>query len=189
MKILEIRRSLKKIIKGDVLWDDEILNYYSVDSSSFQIKPNVVVIPRTEKEVISVIKFANKNKISVTVRGGGTGLVGGALNKNIIMDLKKLDKIKVQKKFVVVGAGTSKGRLDKVLKIKGKFFPPNPSVGPYCALGGILGNNASGSRTLKYGSAIDNVQEITFVDGLGKRIILTKKSTYWGENNQLCKKN
>ena len=71
MKILEIRRSLKKIIKGDVLWDDEILNYYSVDSSSFQIKPNVVVIPRTEKEVISVIKFANKNKISVTVRGGG----------------------------------------------------------------------------------------------------------------------
>ena len=174
MKILEIRNSLRKLISGNVLWDDEILKFYSVDASMYQIMPKVVVIPKIEKDVISVVKFANKNKISVTVRGGGTGLVGSALNEGIIMDLRNFDSIEIKKNYVKVGPGVTKGNLDKELKIKSKFFPPNPSIGPYCSLGGIVGTNASGSRTLKYGSAIDNVKEITFVDGKGEKNTLPK---------------
>ncbi len=172
MKVSEIRNYLQKLISGDVLWEDEILKFYSVDASLYQIIPKVVVIPKTEKDVISVVKFASKNKISVTARGSGTGLVGSALNDGIIIDLKKLDTINIQKNYVKIGAGVIKGNLDKELKIKRKFFPPNPSIGPYCSLGGIIGNNASGSRTLKYGSTIDNIKEITFVDGLGRKITL-----------------
>jgi len=172
MNILEIRHSLKNLISGDVLWDDEILKFYSVDASTYQIIPKVAIIPKIEKDVISVVKFANKNKISVTVRGSGTGLVGSALNADIIIDMKNFDSIKIQKNYVNVGAGVSKGSLDKELNFIEKFFPPNPSVGPYCSLGGIIANNSSGSRTLKYGSAIDNVKEITFVDGRGKKITL-----------------
>lgn len=172
MKISEIRKSLQNLITGDVWWDDEILKFYSVDASLYQIIPKVVIIPNTEKEVISVVKFANKNKISVTVRGAGTGLVGSALNNGIIIDLKKFDSISIEKNYVEIGAGVMKGNLDKKLKKKGKFFPPNPAIGPFCSLGGIIGNNASGSRTLKYGSTIDNIKEITFVDGNGKKITL-----------------
>jgi len=172
MKISEIQKSLQTLITGEVWWDDEILKFYSVDASLYQIIPKVVVIPKTENEVISVVKFANKNRISVTVRGAGTGLVGSALNDGIIIDLKKLDSISIEKNYVEIGAGVMKGNLDKELKKKGKFFPPNPSIGPFCSLGGIIGNNASGSRTLKYGSAIDNIKEITFVDGNGKKITL-----------------
>ncbi|MDH3794754.1 MAG: FAD-binding oxidoreductase, partial [Nitrosopumilus sp.] len=73
-----------------------------------------------------------------------------------------------------VGPGTMKGNLDKKLEQKKKFFPPNPSIGSFCSVGGMLGNNASGSRSLKYGSVIDNVEEITFVDGKGKKITLPK---------------
>ena len=172
MKISEIRYSLQHLVSGEVLWDKEILKFYSVDASLYQIIPKVVVIPKTEKDVISVVKFANKNKISVTVRGSGTGLVGSALNEGIIIDLKNFDSIQIQKNYVKIGTGVTKGSLDKALKTKRKFFPPNPSIGPYCSLGGIIGNNASGSRTLKYGSAIDNVKEITFVDGKGQKITL-----------------
>jgi FAD/FMN-containing dehydrogenase len=172
MKTSEIRKSLQNLNSGDVLWDKEILKFYSVDASLYQIIPKVVVIPETESDVISVVKFANKNKISITVRGSGTGLVGSALNEGIILDLKKFDAIKIQKNYVKVGMGVSKGSLDKALKIKRKFFPPNPSIGPYCSIGGMIGNNASGSRTLKYGSTIDNVKEITFVDGKGQKITL-----------------
>ena len=89
MNISEIRNSLQNLISGEVLWDKEILKFYSVDASMYQIFPKVVVIPKTEKDVISVVKFAYKNKISVTVRGSGTGLVGSALNDGIIIDLKK----------------------------------------------------------------------------------------------------
>ncbi len=172
MKISEIRNTLQKLISGDVLWEDEILKFYSVDASLYQIIPKVVVIPKTENDVISVVKFANKNKISVTVRGSGTGLVGSALNDGIIIDLKNFDSCKIQKNYVKIGPGVMKGSLDKELKIEKKFFATNPSIGPYCSLGGIIGNNASGSRSLKYGSTIDNIKEITFVDGRGKKITL-----------------
>ncbi len=172
MKISEIRKSLQNLIAGEVLWDKEILKFYSVDASLYQIIPTLVIIPRTEKDVISVVKFANKNKISVTVRGAGTGLVGNSLNNGIIIDLKKFDSISIKKNYVKIGPGVMKGNLDKELKKKKKFFPPNPSIGPFCSIGGIIGNNASGSRTLKYGSTIDNIKEITFVDGTGKKITL-----------------
>ena len=174
MKASEIRKILRNLISGEVLWDKEILNFYSVDASLYQITPKVVVIPNTEDEVVSVVKFARKNKIPITARGAGTGLVGSALNTGIIIDLKKLDSINIKKNFAVIGPGISKGKLDKILSMKKKFFPPNPSIGPYCSMGGIIGNNASGSRSLKYGSAIDNLLEITVVDGRGQRITLPK---------------
>ena len=74
----------------------------------------------------------------------------------------------------LVGPGTIKGKLDKKLEKEKKFFPPNPSIGSFCSVGGMLGNNSSGSRSLKYGSVIDNVSEITFVDGNGNKITLPK---------------
>ena len=172
MKTSKICESLQKLIAGDVLWSDEILKFYSVDSSLYQVFPKVVTFPKTEQEVISIVKFAKKNNISLTVRGAGTGLVGSALNNGIIIDLKKFDKINLQKNYVKVGPGVTKGNLDKVLKNKKKFFSPNPSIGPYCSLGGMIGNNAGGSRGLKYGNMIENIKEITFVDGNGNKITL-----------------
>ncbi|MCE9653589.1 MAG: FAD-binding oxidoreductase [Nitrosarchaeum sp.] len=172
MKILALHKSLKNIISGDVFWDKEILNYYSVDASSYQIIPKAVVIAKNEQDVINVIKIAKKYKISVTARGTGTSLVGNSLNTGIILDLKKFDSIKSKDNHVMVGSGTIKGKLDNELKKNGKFFPPNPSIGSYCSIGGMIGNNASGSRSLKYGSTIDNIEKITFVDGNGKKITL-----------------
>jgi len=174
MKNSEIRESLQKLISGEVLWEDEILEFYSVDASLFQIMPKVVAIPKTEQDVILLVKFANKNNISITVRGAGSGLVGSALNSGIIVDLKKFDKIDIRKNYAKIGPGVTKGKLDRALKNELKFFSPNPSIGPYCSLGGMLGNNASGSRALKYGSMIDNVKEITFIDGTGEKITLPR---------------
>jgi FAD/FMN-containing dehydrogenase len=188
MKTSKIRESLQKLISGDVLWDDEILKFYSVDASLFQVFPKVIVVPKTEKDVISIVKFAKKHMISITVRGAGTGLVGNALNNGIIVDLKYFDKISIQKNHVQVGAGVIKGDLDKALKNKKKFFSPNPSIGPYCSLGGMMGNNAGGSRGLKYGNMIDNVQEITFVNGKGEKITLPKDKKIGSKVVKLAKK-
>ncbi|MCI4432997.1 MAG: FAD-binding oxidoreductase [Nitrosopumilus sp.] len=188
MKISKIQKSLKNIISGEVFWDKEILNYYSVDASSYQVIPKIVIIPKNEKDVINVVKIAKKYKISVTARGAGTGLVGNSLNNGIILDLKKFDSIKIKNNHVILGSGTIKGKLDQTLKKSGKFFPPNPSIGPYCSVGGMIGNNSSGSRSLKYGSVIDNIEEITFVDGNGKKIILPKNKKVGAKIFKLAKK-
>ena len=167
-----ILQTLKSEIQGEVFSSKEFTEFYSVDASSYKIIPNMVVIPEHEKDVIRVIKIAKKFKISVTARGAGTGLVGSALNRGIILDMKKFDSIKISKDHVVVGPGVVKGNLDQRLDKVKKFFPPNPSIGSFCSMGGMLGNNSSGSRSLKYGSTIDNVTEITFVDGNAKKITL-----------------
>ena len=172
MKLSLIRAKLRKLILGKVLWDKEILDFYSVDSSSYKIRPKVVVVPKNKKDVISVVKFANRNKISITPRGAGTGLVGSAVGDGILVDLKEFDSIKISKNHVLVGTGVSKGRLDKILEQNKKFLGPNPSVGPYCTIGGMIGTNASGSRSLKYGSIIDNLLEVEFIDGVGNYIKL-----------------
>ena len=169
-----IHKKLLKAIQGEVLSNKTFREFYSVDSSSYKIIPKIIVVPKNEKDVINTIKIAKKIKMSVTVRGAGTGLVGSALNHGIILDMKNFDSIKIDENYITVGTGTMKGNLDKKLEQGKKFFPPNPSIGSFCSVGGMLGNNSSGSRSLKYGSVIDNIEEITFVDGKGKKITLPK---------------
>ena len=169
-----IHEKIQKSIQGKVLSSKEFREFYSVDASSYKIIPKIIVMPKNEKDVINIIKIAKKLKTSVTVRGAGTGLVGSALNDGIILDMKNFDSIKVHKNHITIGPGTVKGNLDRELEEQKKFFPPNPSIGSFCSIGGMLGNNSSGSRSLKYGSTIDNVEEVTFIDGNGKKIILPK---------------
>ena len=73
MKKLMIKL-LESSINGDVLSQKEFRDFYSVDSSSYQIIPKVIVVPKNEKDVINTIKIAKKFRSSVTVRGAGTGL-------------------------------------------------------------------------------------------------------------------
>ena len=166
--------ALREHILGDILIHDDILRFYSVDASSYQIIPKVVVVPKNQNDVVAAVKTARLFHSSVTARGAGTGIVGNSLNDGIILDMKNLDSIEISEDHAIVGPGASKGVLDEKLRRHGKFFPPNPSVGRYCTIGGMLGNNASGSKSLKYGSTIDNVLEITFVDGNGDVVTLPR---------------
>ncbi len=168
---------LESKIQGQVSSTREFREFYSVDASSYKIIPKIIVIPKNESDVINAVKIAKKRKISITVRGAGTGLVGGALNSGIILDMKNFSSIRLDKNYARVESGVIKGNLDKKLEASKKFFPPNPSIGSFCSVGGMLGNNSSGSRSLKYGSVIDNVKEITFIDGNAKKIILPKNKT------------
>lgn len=149
-----------------------------MDASSYVIKPLVIVFPRNEKEIIKILRFASKNNIPVTPRGAGTGLVGSALGNGIILDLKHFDKIKVYPNYVQVDSGVFKGILDKKLKENGKFFGPDPSVGPYCTIGGMIATNASGGHSLKYGSVIDNLVGVRIITSSGKAINLPSKSQF-----------
>jgi len=173
--------ALQSTIQGDIFSQKKFRKFYSVDASSYQIIPKIVVVPKNEKDVISTVKIAKKFKTSVTVRGEGTSLVGNALNNGIILEMRNFNSVRLSKDHVRIGTGTTKGKLDKKLKEHKKFFPPNPSIGSFCSIGGMLGNNSSGSRSLKYGSMIDNVTEITFIDGNGKKITLP-------ENKRVAKK-
>lgn len=167
---MSIIEELDGIISGSVKYDDIVLDCYSVDSSPYSKRPKAVAYPVDATDVSKIVGFAIENKIDITPRGGGTGLVGGCIGTGIIIDLCKINHIELEssRNYVTVGAGVPKGRLDAELDKIGKFLGPNPSVGPYCTLGGMIATNASGSRSLKYGSVIDNILKVEFVDGRGE---------------------
>ena len=172
MKTDKIGVRLSKIVNCTVLWDSYTRDFYSVDASSYILKPSVVVFPRNESDIIKIIKFAKKYNIPVTPRGAGTGLVGGSLGRGIIIDMKNLSKIRLGNNYAIVDAGVFKGHLDKILKKQRRFIGPNPSSGPFCTIGGMIGTNASGARSLKYGSMIDNLIEVRMVNASGNIVKL-----------------
>lgn len=163
---------LESAIAGDVGSSPHHTRYYSVDSSSYAVRPDVVVIPRDVDDVSAAVRIAAETGAPITARGGGTGLVGGALNSGIILDMRDISGIRIMRLgpaggSVEAGAGATRGRLDDILGSAGMMFGPNPSVGPFCTVGGMVANNAAGSRSLKYGATIDNVSGVTIVDGTG----------------------
>ena len=184
MKVEKVGTEIQRIVKCQVLVDEYSRNFYSVDASSYFIKPLVIIFPKNENEIIKILKFASKKNIPVTPRGAGTGLVGSALGNGIIVDLKHFDKIKTYSNYAQVDSGVFKGNFDKKLNEHGKFFGPDPSVGPYCTIGGMIATNASGSHSLKYGSVIDNLIGVRIIISNGKTVNLPSKSQF---NNKILK--
>ena len=185
-RISRLCRELERTVRGDVDASPHKTAYYSADASAYQIKPDVIVTPEDEQDVADTVRIAARTQTPITARGGGTGLVGGALNCGIILEMRKISGVNQQQQqqqatrdkdsnTITIGAGMSAGELDHMLGMQDEpaMFAPNPSVGPFCTIGGMIANNAAGSRSLKYGCTIDNVQGMTIIDGTGRTVTLS----------------
>lgn len=162
---ISIADDLRCIAKGEILSDSWSREVYSVDASHYAIKPSVVVCPVDKYDVEKVCKYCFSKNVPITARGAGTGLLGQSLSKNIVIDFTKyMNRImEIGSDYVEVQPGVVKGILDKELKKRGKFVPPDPASSNYCTIGGMIANNSSGPHCLGYGSTIDFLQEISVV--------------------------
>ncbi len=161
---------LRAIVGNENASDDAAERYvYGSDASIHQGFPSAVVRPASVYEVQKILRFANRNKIPVVPRGAGTGESGSAvpLDAGIVLDLKRMDKvleIRPQDMFCRVEPGVINDELNRELKSYGFFFPPTPGSGKVCTIGGMIANNASGMRAIKYGATRDAV--------LGLKVVL-----------------
>jgi len=171
------RRILEKIEKvvgkEGYSVDPAVLYTYGFDASIYHNNPDVVVRPKTTEQVSEIMKIANEEKIPVTPRGGGTGLCGSAvpIKGGIVLSMQQMKKIKevsVADLWVDVEAGVIYEELNKELAKYGFFFPPSPGSGEACTIGGMVANNASGMRAVKYGATRDAVLGMTFVKADGE---------------------
>ena len=150
-----------------------VLYTYGFDASIFHSTPDIVVQPRTTEQVSEVMKIAYANKIPVTPRGAGTGLCGSAvpIKGGIVMAMQRMNKVKkvsVADLWVDVEAGCVYNDLNEELAKYGFFFPPSPGSAEACQIGGMVANNASGMRAVKYGATRDFVMGLTFVKADGE---------------------
>lgn len=177
-----LQQSLLKILGKDKVITDELdLMYYSYDSSFLtrleRVVPDAVALPKSTADVQKIMAFAFENSISVTPRGAGTGETGGSapLSGGIVLDLSTWDEIvevDVANMQVVVRPGVIHSDLNDHLAGFNLFFPPDPGSSKMCTIGGMVANNASGLRAVKYGATEQYVLglEVVLPDG---RIITT----------------
>ncbi|MBO8168420.1 MAG: FAD-binding oxidoreductase [Thermoanaerobacteraceae bacterium] len=162
MQAEQLVKELKSILGEDKILHEKLdLLSYSYDSSfkarNNRYVPDVVVTPTSTEEVSKVMRLAYEHGIPVTPRGAGTGETCGALavNGGIVMDLATWDTIEevdVENMQVHVRPGVVHAELNKHLAQYGLFFPPDPGSSAMCTVGGMVANNSSGLRAVKYGT-------------------------------------
>lgn len=171
---------LKNTIEGDVLLDDYSLGMYATDASIYQIKPIAIILPKNSEDVKSAIKVASENGITILPRGGGTSLAGQTVGESMILDFSKymnqIIEINEKKKWVRVQPGMARDDLNHVLKAHGLHFAPDPATSSRANVGGMVGNNSSGTKSILYGKTVDHVLEASVLLADGTDMLLKNYS-------------
>ena len=152
---------LSKKIEGELLFDELSRTIYATDASVYRQKPMAVALPKTNNDIKELILFARKNKTSIIPRAAGTSLAGQVVGNGIVVDISKyfnkIISIDEKLKTVTVQPGVVRDELNLYLKPFGLFFGPNTSTSNRCMIGGMVGNNSSGTTSIKYGVTRDKV--------------------------------
>lgn len=177
---LQIKSELKKTIKGEIFDDNETLKKYSRDASLFEVWPKLVIWPKDSSDIQQIVKFVSEKKsldkkeygdLSITVRAAGSCMSGGSLNESIILDVSQhLNKFSVDS--VNRTAEVEPGLFYRDFEVEtlkhGLILPCYTASKNLCALGGMIGNNAAGEKTLQYGKMENFVQELKVILKDGK---------------------
>ncbi|HWU31992.1 MAG TPA: FAD-binding oxidoreductase, partial [Marmoricola sp.] len=149
--------------------DDSTLarSLYASDASLYRIPPQVVVRPRSSEEIQATLAIARELGTPLTMRGAGTSIAGNAIGPGIVLDTSKylnnVLSIDAEARTALVQPGVVHARLQQQAIPLGLRFGPDPSTHTRCTIGGMIGNNACGSRALGYGRTVDNVESLTML--------------------------
>lgn len=153
--------TFKKSLTGELFFDDLHKNIYATDASVYRKIPLAVAYPKSIQDIQLLIDFATKNNITLIPRTAGTSLAGQCVGNGIVVDVSKhftnilaFDEIN---KTITVEPGIIRDDLNRFLKPFGLFFGPNTSTSNRCMIGGMVGNNSSGSTSIRYGVTRDKV--------------------------------
>jgi len=168
-----IQDRLRREVRGETRFDAFSRGRYATDASIYQIMPAGVVVPRAATDIAAALDAAREAGLPLTMRGGGTSQCGQTVNSGLIVDCSKyLDRIldlDVEGRRAVVEPGIVLDDLNRALKPHGLWFPVDVSTGSRATIGGMVGNNSCGARSLRYGTTRDNVTRIEgyLADGTG----------------------
>lgn len=170
--------AFKKSLTGELFFDDLHKNIYATDASVYRKIPLAVAYPKNIQDIKLLIDFATKNNITLIPRTAGTSLAGQCVGDGIVVDVSKhftnilaFDEIN---KTITVEPGIIRDDLNRFLKPFGLFFGPNTSTSNRCMIGGMVGNNSSGSTSIRYGVTRDKVIAIQGLLSDGSKVTFSE---------------
>ena len=163
----KLANTLRSRVSGEVRFDQLSRAFYSTDASVYQILPHGVVIPKSSEDVIQVVRSCAEHGVSITARGGGTSQAGQAVGGGVQLDfskyLNRVIELDPDKRTVRVQAGIVLDELNEFLKPYDLQLPLDLSTSNRATIGGMVGNNSAGTRSVVYGKTIDYVHSLTAV--------------------------
>lgn len=163
-KIIRKLEKFRSSFSGDIFTDDTMRILYSTDASLYRKMPLAVAYPKTNNDLKNLILFCRNNSTSLIPRTAGTSLGGQCVGRSIIVDtshyLNQIIEINRDEKYAIVQPGVVRDELNIYLKKLGLYFGPNTATSNRAMIGGMVGNNSSGSYSIKYGTTRENVISI-----------------------------
>ena len=188
---MDLKQKLSEFIKGDILDDEESLNLYSKDASVFIVKPKIIVCPKDSEDIKALVKFVIDNpdlELSLTPRAAATCMSGGSLNDSIILDMTKYfnNVLEIGEDFAVTQPGVFYRDFEKKTLEKGLLLPCYTSSRELCTVGGMVGNNSAGEKSLSFGATERWVKKLKVIlsDGLEYEISPVEISNLSNKSSQ-----
>lgn len=164
--------ALRRAGVGDVLADETTRAAYSSDASIYRVLPTAVVRPRHTDEIAATLAVCRETGTPLVARGGGTSIAGNAIGTGIVLDLSRhlgaLIDVDPELGTATVQPGTVHATVQRAAMAHGWRFGPDPSSHTRATVGGMIGNNACGTRALAYGRMSDNIVALTGITGTGE---------------------
>src|SRR3712207_964118 len=180
----DLTDALQRAGLGDVDGSGLARALYSSDGSLYRVLPRAVVRPRHADEIVATLDVCRDLGVPLTMRGAGTSIAGNAVGTGVVVDtsrhLHRVHAIDAEARTAVVDPGVVQAALQTAARPHGLRFGPDPSTSNRCTVGGMIGNNACGSRALGYGRTSDNVAGLDVVTGTGQRLRLASGSAPGG---------
>jgi len=160
----KILSELAGVLEGDFFQDQTTRIMYATDGSVYREMPLAVCYPKNERDIHTLISFAHEWGVPLIPRTAGTSLAGQCVGSGIVVDvsryMNRILEFNAEEGWVRVQPGVIRDELNFFLKPSGFFFGPNTSTANRCMIGGMVGNNSSGTTSIKYGVTRDHVLEI-----------------------------
>lgn len=152
---------LRQDLEGDVRFDNLTKTIYATDASVYRKIPLGAAFPKTVDDIKTIIRFANNENIGLIPRTAGTSLAGQCVGDGLVVDVSKhftkIINVDEVNKQVTLQPGVIRDELNQYLKPYGLFFGPNTSTSNRCMVGGMVGNNSSGTTSIQYGVTRDKI--------------------------------
>ena len=154
-------------LDGELFTDEVRRIIYSTDASDYKEKPVAVAYPRNEGDLRELVRFARDHHLSLIPRTAGTSLAGQVVGKGIVVDVSRymnqILEVNAEEQWVRVQPGVVLDELNVALRETGLFFSPETSTSNRSMIGGMIGNNSCGLRSLVYGSTRDHTLSVKAV--------------------------
>ncbi|MBI1899612.1 MAG: FAD-binding protein [Planctomycetia bacterium] len=175
-RLHELSVRLARETSAEVHFDEYQRSLYSTDASLYQIQPLGVVIPKTVADALAAARIAAEFEVPLVPRGSGTSLSGQPIGTGIVIDfskhLNKILQIDAERRTARVQPGVVLDQLNEAAANHGLQFGPDVATSSRANIGGMIGNNSSGARSIRQGKTVDHVIELSVVlsDGTPARL-------------------